>query len=374
MQHAPVVRLEQQEAGGPVTAAVVAGPGGRELRLLARTYVVAAGGIETARLLLASDGRSTGGIGNSGDALGRHYMIHPVAEVASVRLAPGLDVRGVANFARASDGVWVRRMMRLSDAAQRRHQLRNAAFALWYPDPRDPSHGDGLLSAFALVRQGLTRTGGFKATGIHRRYAEGGPTPAHLANIARDLPDIARYGARWVRDRWLAGRTLPSFTALPASGSYRLRFDAEQSPEPENRVVLSPACDSFGVRRAALQHRVGRDDRESLVRSLQLVAAEIECSGRGRVILPPDVQLTEELIFGDGTHQLGTARMSATPRTGVVDAHCRVHDCANLHLAGSSVFPTGGMAGPTMTIVALALRLADRLAREHKALLAAEPT
>lgn len=359
---AQVVRLEQDRPGGPATTAVVALPGGGELPVRATTFVVAAGGVETARLLLASDRQTSGGIG--GAAVGRYYMIHPLAEVGLVRVDPALDVRTAVDFTRSRDGVWVRRMLRLSDAAQREHQLRNAAFALWYPDPRDPAHRDGLLSSFALVRRALTRTGGFKATGIHRRYAEGGSTRAHVGNVARDLPAVARYGVRWTRERWLSERTLPSFASVNRQGLYRLRFDAEQSPEPGNRVVLSGERDAVGMPRAAVHHRVGRDDRESLVRSLQLVAAELARSGRATVELPPDEHLLDELVFGDGTHQIGTARMSSSPRTGVVDADCRVHDCANVFVAGSAVFPTGGMAGPTMTIVALALRLADRLGRE----------
>ena len=58
---------------------------------------------------------------------------------------------------------------------------------------------------------------------------------------------------------------------------------------------------------------------------------------------------------------MGTTRMSADPAQGVVDADCRVHGMANLYVAGSSVFPTCGSANPTLTIVALALRLAAHL-------------
>lgn len=365
--HAPVVRLEQDVPGGPVTCAVVARPDGTQVRVGAREFVVAVGGVETARLLLASDETTPGGIGNSGDQLGRNYMIHPLAEIASVRVAPDLPIQGAAGFVRSHDGVWVRRMLRLSDDAQRRLALRNAAFALWYPDPRDPSHRDGLLSTYALLRLALARSRSFKGTGVHRRYGESSDASAHAANVLRDLPQVVRYGGRWTRERWLQPRTLPAFALTRTDMPQRLRFDAEQSPEPENRVVLSHSTDSLGMRRIALHHRVGRDDRESLVRTVRRVAECMEVSGQAQVTLPPDSLLLEELTFGDGTHQMGTARMSASPRSGVVDADCRVHDCANLHLAGGAVFSTGGHAGPTMTIVALALRLADRLVEEQRA-------
>jgi choline dehydrogenase-like flavoprotein len=64
-----------------------------------------------------------------------------------------------------------------------------------------------------------------------------------------------------------------------------------------------------------------------------------------------------------GKHHIGTTRMHADPRFGVVDPDCRVHGCANLHVAGSSVFPTSGYANPTLTIVALAVRLSEHLKR-----------
>ena len=67
--------------------------------------------------------------------------------------------------------------------------------------------------------------------------------------------------------------------------------------------------------------------------------------------------------YTDAAHPIGTTRMSADPRLGVVDADCRVHGVPNLYMAGSSVFPTAGHAPPTFTIVCLALRLADHLRR-----------
>jgi len=60
---------------------------------------------------------------------------------------------------------------------------------------------------------------------------------------------------------------------------------------------------------------------------------------------------------------MGGTRMHGDPRQGVVDADARVHGIANLYVAGSSLFPTGGAANPTFTLVALALRLADHLNR-----------
>jgi choline dehydrogenase-like flavoprotein len=62
-----------------------------------------------------------------------------------------------------------------------------------------------------------------------------------------------------------------------------------------------------------------------------------------------------------GGHHMGTTRMGADPKTSVVDKDCRTHQVTNLYIAGSSVFPTAGDSNPTLTIVALAHRLADTL-------------
>ena len=77
-----------------------------------------------------------------------------------------------------------------------------------------------------------------------------------------------------------------------------------------------------------------------------------------------ELEDTEDLILeGAGTlsHHMGTTRMHESPRMGVTDANCRVHGLQNLYVAGSSLFPCAGHQNPTLTIVALALRLADHL-------------
>ena len=367
LHHANVVRLEREPGSGRIVRAVTARPGpGPELAVEAEVFVLAAGGLECARLLLASNWETPAGIGNEHDLVGRYYMTHPVAEVGEVRFASA-ERAAAGGFRRTVDGVYCRRMIRLDDDVHRRFGLRNLAAALWFPDPRDPVHGDGLLSAFALVRAGLARGRlDWKSSGVHARYGDIVDVPAHVGNVARDLPEVARYGATWVRRRWLSSRALPSFMAGLGAGPMRLRFDAEQSPEPGNRVTLTRDVDAFGMPRLALRYRVSDDDRASIVRSLRLIAAEFERLGTGRVTVPDDEALAG-ITFGDGTHQMGLTRMAASPRAGVVDRDCRVHGTANLFVASSSVFPTSGAVGPTLTVVALAVRLAATVARELRA-------
>ncbi|HEX2118262.1 MAG TPA: hypothetical protein VHF91_03695, partial [Acidimicrobiales bacterium] len=238
LHHANVVRFEREPGSGRIVRAVVAPPGpGPELAVEAEVFVLAAGGLECARLLLASNRETPAGIGNEHDLVGRFYMTHPVAEVGEVRFASA-ERAAAGGFRRTVDGVYCRRMIRLDDDVQRRAGLRNLAAALWFPDPRDPVHGDGLLSAFALVRAGLARGRlDWKSSGVHARYGDIVDVPAHVGNVARDLPEVARYGATWVRRRWLSSRALPSFMTGLGTGPMRLRFDAEQSPGSRARAT-----------------------------------------------------------------------------------------------------------------------------------------
>jgi choline dehydrogenase-like flavoprotein len=137
--------------------------------------------------------------------------------------------------------------------------------------------------------------------------------------------------------------------------AFELFVNLEQAPDPENRVDLAVERDRFGLPRAAIHWRWSAFDQQSLARIHAIVAAELERHGLGRVEVapgPPDP---------NAHHHLGTTRMHRDPRQGVVDEHGRVHAIANLYVAGSSVFPTGGFANPTLTIVALTVRLAEHL-------------
>ena len=146
---------------------------------------------------------------------------------------------------------------------------------------------------------------------------------------------------------------------------FALSNACEQVPNAESRVQLSYERDALGMKRVALKWRLSALDRDSVRRSHEILAREIGRAGLGRV--KPglgDASGTWPADMNGARHHLGTTRMHADPKQGVVDADARVHGVANLYVAGSSVFPTSGSANPTLTIVALALRLADHLKQE----------
>ncbi len=362
---ATVVRLERDPVGGAVTEAVVAPRPGVEITIGANTFVLAAGGLESARILLASDGQTPAGLGNEHDQVGRHYMTHPVGEVGTVVLSDaGREL--ALGYRKTRDGVYARRMLALTAAARERHGVGNLKAALWFPDPMDPGHEDGLLSTFSLTYYALNRARmGFKAAGTHARYADTSGLRRHVGNVVRDWRRVGRFAVSWAAPRVTGRRILPSFMPLDAA-TCRLRFDAEQSPDAANRVTLARERDHLGQRRLQVHYGVSAADRDRIRRSMELIGAEFARLGYGTVDMG-DAARIDDMAFTDGTHQMGLLRMGHTPRDGVVDADCRVHGAANLYVAGSAMFPTAGAVGPTLTIVALACRIADRVAGERAA-------
>jgi choline dehydrogenase-like flavoprotein len=138
--------------------------------------------------------------------------------------------------------------------------------------------------------------------------------------------------------------------------AFELLINLEQAPDPDNRITLGASRDRFELPRAAVHWRWRERDERERARVHAIVAEECARHGLGRV------EVTAGLAPDPNAHHhLGTTRMHAEPRKGVVDAHGRVHDLTNLFVAGSSLFPTGGFANPTLTLVALALRLAEHL-------------
>jgi len=136
----------------------------------------------------------------------------------------------------------------------------------------------------------------------------------------------------------------------------------EQVPRPENRIVLTHERDRFGLPKARLEWTLDPNEERTYRRGMELVldALETYAPGIGRQRFADPKPWPNEVL---GTwHHIGTTRMAEDPSLGVVDADTKVHGVDNLFICGSSVFPASGATAPTLTIVALALRLGDHLA------------
>lgn len=134
---------------------------------------------------------------------------------------------------------------------------------------------------------------------------------------------------------------------------------SEQEPNIASRVYLNHEKDSLGMPKLVLDWKLSDRSFNSSLRLMQLLDKHFRRYGAGYI--EQDLREIKELPYTDASHHLGTTRMSADAKTGVVDENCQVHGVNNLYVAGSSVFPTAGHANPTLTIAAISLRIADYL-------------
>ena len=314
----------------------------------ASIYVLAAGGIENARLLLlAGDGR--GGVGNAPDLVGRYFMDHIWVRLGTLELADPAAFADIALYdVRRVGGRLVSGRLQLHENIMRTERLLNGAVSM---TPRASVRHSQALAAlrFLYWREGSPDVASY--AGALRSLLRSGPHTAAL------LSELA-----W-RQRRFPPTIASGWSGIARGGSRFAGFDLELQlelpPRAENRVSIVDARDGLGMPRAGVEYRFGELERETVARTRSIIGQEITESGLGRFtgsegdIPAPAVSLH---------HHLGTTRMHESPAAGVVDPNSKVHGVANLYLAGSSVFPTGGYANPTLTIIALALRLAEHLA------------
>lgn len=316
--HANVSNIELSSGGGEVKGFACKTLEGNSFRATADQYVVAMGGIETPRMLLASNDVQKNGIGNEHDHLGRNFMEHPhvyggayivtKSPEALKDFPPKTDVQTVDEQHPEGKQARIRYALAVSREAREAEQIGSLAATVKKVDPSKKSGSTGPLGPGKLFDSVLS--GGEK----------------HM---------------------------------------YSLDIRAEQRPLENSRITLTDEEDALGIPKLRLEWRASEFDMTSIKRNLQYIGAELGRLGIGRIWMPLDEEgrYTPPDIRG-GCHHMGTTRMSEAPEDGVVDPECRVHGVDNLFVGGSSVFPTAGFANPTFTIVALARRIADTIVGE----------
>lgn len=361
LTHAPVTRILLDRDGR--AAGIRFDAGGRAIEVRAPRTVIACGGIETARLLLAGNPDRPKGLGNERDLVGRFYQCHLEGQPGALQL----PANAMLDYERTRDGIYARRYAWLSPEAQRREQLAGLVVRPSHPDITDPAHRNPVLSAMYLAKSFIVPEYARKLTALeHRAIASGVAAPrhygAHLLNIARGAPRLASFSLDWAWRRTLAERKLPSVVLTDPRGLYRADINAEQEPNPDSRVTLGDEHDALGMPRVKVAWRATSADHERLARGLTLIAAAFARNGAARLHLPGiDAASLAQAIVPIGGHHIGTARMAADPGSGVCDANGEVFTVPGLFVAGAALFPTSGFANPTLTLVALTLRLADHL-------------
>jgi choline dehydrogenase-like flavoprotein len=334
---------------------------GKRFSVAPRAAVLATGGLETARLLLASNDVSPAGLGNEHDVVGRYYMCHIAGNVGTLVLnGTPRDVRH--GYEVSPEGIYCRRRLSIAASEQRRHGLANGVARLHFPRITDPRHRNGVLSGLFLARHLISYEYG-------KRLNDGSPATAgvyarHLLNVVSDPVDTTAFLAHWVTRRTLAQRKFPSVILRNRTNRFSLEMHGEQMPNPQSRVRLTEKRDALGMPQLHVDWKYGSDDIDSVRRSLDLMAQEFERTGTGQLRYDADTLEEDLMRFGAyGGHHIGTARMGTNVRTSVVDPDCKLHSVNNLFVAGSAAFPTSSQANPTLTLVALSLRLGQHLSQ-----------
>jgi len=359
--HATCTAIKLQDNGKRVAKLAFRNHRGQSFEILAKKYVLALGGLETPRLLLSSNDVMPNGVGNDYDKLGRFYMCHLASTAAELQIPPAIT-NVIYGYEISKDGIYCRRRLALSAEAQHSHRIGNMIARFLYPNASNPEHRNGILSTLFLAKKLLQPEyrGAFSFNDFLRVNADKRKVDyaAHLKNILFDFPRTLVFSQMVLRKRFLAKRKLPSVVLKSRNNAYVLDINAEQSPDPNSRITLTSEKDSLGVPKIRVDWRTNDVDKRTIKTGLQLMRNEFRRSGYGELVIKED---NLENYRPVGGHHIGTTRMATSAREGVVDENCQVHGVSNLYIASSAVFPTSSHANPTLTIVALAIRLADYL-------------
>lgn len=342
--HATVRHIQAESHGERIREVHIASPAGHNGTLRASYFVLAAGGLENPRLLLNANDVHPRGLGNDKDLVGRFFMEHPHARGGRVITRQLWTLLKMFRKARLG-GHETAACLRPGDAFQKRH--------------------GGLNSSFVLACRQHP----------HSRQS----TPLRLYHTAKHkLSPSRRNRSLWLATKksvnYLQGFTDPLrpwlLTRLDRRGLYAV-IRAEQAPNPDSRVRLGADTDALGMRKIQLDWRTCELDKQGARVAMEALDTELRRLRIGHVELAPWLKEPgkgwefDPLISAHpigGFHHMGTTRMADHPARGVVDKNCQVFGLDNLYIAGSSVFPTGGWANPTLTLLALSLRLGDHLA------------
>ncbi|AXL52835.1 oxidoreductase [Paraburkholderia caffeinilytica] len=345
--YANVQNIDADAQGTSVSRLQVATISGRKMTVTARIFVLATGGIENARLLLASNNVQAAGLGNANDLVGRYFMDHPRMMSGKVRFRPGnarnklYDIKyHYQNAAVSAHGTKISSQFAPKQELMEREKLLNSRvwlYSRWY--------GEGTAGSEALIHC---------KEALLQKDQPGRSLKTDVATMIAHPLHTVGYGLTRLL-QWPALITDVTLQAI-----------VEAVPDPDSRVTLSADNrDRFGMPRVKVEWRLGEQVQRTFDKTFALLAQELQMAGIADVELDAPLEGRRWPAKLEGTwHHMGTTRMHDSPREGVVDRDCKVHGMSNFYVAGSSVFPTVGANFPTITIAALALRLAGHLVRQ----------
>jgi choline dehydrogenase-like flavoprotein len=304
---------------------------GKQHKVKAKFYVMACCSIQNSRLLLASNKQRAAGLGNENDNVGRYFMEHLEIQSGEMWLTESNKLMQY----KMEQGTKARAELAISEKKQVELKIMNGTIA---------------LAPLEFAKNRISNIS---------MWSDDDPR--------KSLDSFVKKFSALDKRNFFERHFMPS----KLYSAYGLLTRIEQEPNPLSRVVLSNEKDSLGVPRANLNWKLSPIDKKTVCKANELLGQQIGAAGIGRVRVPDfmsnekDDTIPTHLISG-GWHHMGTTRMSENPKDGVVDANCKVHSVNNLYVAGSSCFATGGAVNPTLTVVAISLRLSDYLKEQIK--------
>ncbi|MGG9964680.1 GMC oxidoreductase [Ferruginibacter sp. SUN106] len=328
--YANVVDITATENVSEIKEVVIKNYADRQHTVRAKFFIMACCSIQNSRVLLASNKQAPKGLGNDNDVVGRYFMEHPHIESGELWLANS----DTLDLYQMGKGITERVEMAITAKKQEELKIMNGTIS---------------LTPLELSKNRISNI---------KMWSADDPR--------NSLDSFKKYNSL-DRRNFFERHFMPS----KLYKAYGLLTRMEQVPNPASRVELSTEKDALGVPRANLNWQMSPPDKITVTKIIEVFAQQIGISGVGRVRIPDfmldtkDESVPSSLVSG-GWHHLGTTRMSEDPKKGVVDANCKVHGISNLFVAGSSCFATGGAVNPTLTVVAISLRLSDYIKDQVK--------
>jgi choline dehydrogenase-like flavoprotein len=348
--HATAIELIADETNQTINRVRVAVSPQRQVCVSAKIFILATGGMENARLLLASNQQQTTGIGNQNDVVGRFFMDRPILSCTLLPYSHKfLEQTALYDIYRIKGIPVMARVHLTEDFMRREHLLNNGAQLFPRPLPHQREATLALRALTSSIRKRNPRQDWGKYLSVALRGS-----------------DYIMAAGFWAAIRQIPPLRCGDWSYLPYEklrfSQFEIFYQIEQAPNPSNRVVLSSERDRLGQPKVEIHWHLNEIDIQSAIRVQEIWAEEFDKAGLGELQF---ARKREDWKFEKTAmhHHMGATRMHDDSKQGVVDANCKVHNISNLFIAGCSVFPTSGYANPTLTIIALSLRLADHIKR-----------
>ena len=309
----------------------------------ADVFIMCLGGIENARVLLTFNNKYSNQLGNQGDSVGRYFMDHPVVRAAHIHAKTEKNYNFYTRGAESNSDRIIKGYFQLSEQIIKYHKLSNIRVPLIPENYYTLSDG---ISSYHSIANALSDFS------VPDNFFE------HVYNVFSDFDLVTEAILRKKFDTEFVDRA-------KEFGGFETQIMIEQTPERRNRIRLSDSKDAYGMNKIHIDWSISQKDKDNLWKALEVLAIEMGVLdiGRVRLLKEREDQIWSNLL-GFGNHHMGTTRMSDSPKTGVVDSNQKVFGCENLFIGGSSVFSTGGHVPPTLTIVAMTIRLSEHLLNE----------